>query len=55
MTTLRILAVDDEPSMLAGIARALHGFTVKMPELEATIDFALTAAIRGDDAELMIQ
>lgn len=55
MTTLRILAVDDEPSMLAGMAKALHGFTVNMPELETTIDFALTAAIRGSDAELMIE
>ena len=55
MTTLRILAVDDEPSMLAGIGKALHGFTVDVPEFELTIDFALSAAIRGSDAELMIK
>lgn len=50
MTTLKILAVDDESGMLSGISRALEGFSVNVPDINEDIDFVTSTAGTGEEA-----
>lgn len=49
MDTLRILIVDDEPGMRAGVRRALRRFTLELPAIEAEVDFEVETAETGEE------
>ena len=51
---LRILIVDDEAGMRSAVTRALDGFTVSVPGVEAEIVFHVEQASSGEDALEMI-
>jgi len=53
--TLRILSVDDEPGMRLGVARALGGFTVHLPDVGAEVGFVVDTAASGEEALTMIE
>ena len=50
METLHILVVDDEPGMRMGVARALRDFTVRLPDLNGEVRFAIDQAETGEIA-----
>ena len=50
MTTMRIMAVDDEPGMLSGIERSLERFSFSIPELDEEVDFSIETVTRGEPA-----
>ncbi len=50
MTTLRILAVDDEPGMLSGITRAVGEYVVEVPDVEGAVAFDVETAPSGEAA-----
>ena len=50
METLRILATDDEPAMLAAVARALRDYTVHLPDVNAEVGFVVDQASTGEEA-----
>jgi len=50
MTTLSVLVVDDEAGMRTGVARALRGVTVRVPEVEDAVDFDVAQAASGEEA-----
>lgn len=47
---LKILVVDDEPGMRLGIARALRGYSVRVPDVAEDVCFALDQAATGEEA-----
>jgi signal transduction histidine kinase len=49
-TTLRILAVDDEPGMIRGVEKSFRSFEVEIPELNASIDLEVEKAENGREA-----
>ena len=49
-TTLKILAVDDEPGMRMGVERALRNFMVNLPEVEGEILYQIETAASGEEA-----
>jgi signal transduction histidine kinase len=50
MEQLRILIVDDEAGMRAAVTRALDGFAITIPELEADVTFTVEQAGSGEEA-----
>jgi signal transduction histidine kinase len=50
VTTLRVLAVDDERGMLTGIERSLRSFTVDVPDVGETVGFEVAVAPTGESA-----
>ena len=54
MKPLQVLMVDDEPGMRSGVARALAGFEVHVPELDETVSFEIEQAETGEAALEMI-
>lgn len=48
--TLHILVVDDEPGMRMGVSRALRDFTVRLPDLNGEVRFAVDQAETGEIA-----
>lgn len=50
METLKILVVDDEPGMRAGVARALEGHRVLLPEIDTEIAFSVETAETAEEA-----
>ncbi len=50
MDALKVLMVDDEPGMRTGVARALAGFTVPVPELDEVVRFEVDQAESGEQA-----
>lgn len=50
MNTLSILAVDDEPGMLSGIARTLEPYVVDVPDVDTTVAFEIQTAPSGEAA-----
>ena len=50
MDMLRVLVVDDEPGMRAGVERVLRHFTVRVPEVEGEVCFAVEQAETGNQA-----
>lgn len=55
MTTLRILAVDDEDGMRLGIERTLEDCQLEIPEINDTVDFSVQLAETGEDAVALIR
>lgn len=49
-TTARLLVVDDEPGMRSAIERALRGFVVHVPNLDAEVGFQIEQAATGEEA-----
>lgn len=49
-STLKILAVDDEPGMRMGVERALRNFMVNLPEVDGEILFQIETAATGEEA-----
>ncbi len=49
-STLKILAVDDEPGMRMGVERALRNFMVNLPEVDGEILFQIETAASGEEA-----
>ena len=47
METLRVLVVDDEPGMREGVARALRGFTVSLPNQNGEVSVETDQAASG--------
>jgi signal transduction histidine kinase len=54
METIRLLVVDDEVLMRAGVARALRGFTVSLPYVEEDYGLEVREAGTGEDALRLI-
>ena len=50
MGKLRVLVVDDEPGMRAGVARALERYTFTLAELSVDVAFAIDTAESGEQA-----
>ena len=50
METLRVLVCDDEMGMRLGIARALRGFSVEVPEFDGAVGFETVEAETGEAA-----
>jgi len=55
MTTLTILAVDDEPGMLSGITRALTGHVADVPDVGTEVTFDVQTADTGEAALACIE
>ncbi len=55
MTTLRVLVVDDEEGMLAGIERSLRGFTVDVDDVGVRVAFEVAVAASGEEAVAAIR
>ncbi len=55
MTTLRILAVDDEDGMRLGIDRALGDCQLDIPEIKDVVDFRVQLAETGEEAVALIR
>jgi signal transduction histidine kinase len=53
--TLRILAVDDEPGMQQGIARALRDFRLSLPYMQMEVGFEVTTTDSGETALELIE
>lgn len=51
---LKILVVDDEPGMREGVARALRGFVVRIPEINGDVAVTVEQAESGEQALEMI-
>jgi signal transduction histidine kinase len=52
---LRVLVVDDEPGMRAGIERTLRRFSVTLPDLEGEVAFSLETVDSGEAALARIE
>lgn len=50
MTTLQVLAVDDERGMCEGIARVLNNFTTHIQEVDQDVSFNVQMTYTGEDA-----
>jgi two-component system sensor histidine kinase/response regulator len=50
MERLRVLVVDDEPRMRAGIQRALRSHVSVMPDLDGEVDYEVVEAASGEAA-----
>ncbi len=50
METLKVLVVDDEPGIRLGIARVLQAYTVRVPDLNGEVAFAISQAETGEEA-----
>ncbi len=55
METLKVLVVDDEPGMLAGIARSLKNLKIDLPDIQTEVIFSVCTADNGEDALDMIK
>ncbi|MEI6971288.1 MAG: ATP-binding protein [bacterium] len=55
MTSLRILAVDDESGMLTGIKRALENFSVQVPDTGEDVLVETSTAETGEEAVELIK
>jgi len=55
METLRVLVVDDEPGMRLGVARALRGHVVTVPEIGEQVALRVDQAETGERALEMIR
>jgi two-component system, sensor histidine kinase and response regulator len=53
--TLRILAVDDEPGMQQGIARALRDFKLSLPYMQMEVGFEVATTDNGEMALELIE
>jgi two-component system, sensor histidine kinase and response regulator len=53
--TLRILAVDDEPGMQQGIARALRDFRLSLPYMQMEVTFEVSTTDNGEAAIELIE
>ena len=53
--TLRILAVDDEPGMQQGIARAMRDFMLTLPYMQMEAGFEVTTTDSGETALELIE
>jgi signal transduction histidine kinase len=51
MEHLRVLVVDDEPRMRAGIQRALRSHVSVMPDLDGEVDYEVVEAASGEAAQ----
>jgi signal transduction histidine kinase len=47
---LRVLVVDDEPGMRAGVGRALRDFKVRLPDVNGEVGFEIMQAASGEEA-----
>lgn len=54
MDSMRVLVVDDEPGMRLGVSRALRGFSVRLPNVDGEVNFAVQEAETGNQALKMI-
>ncbi len=54
MTSLRILGIDDELGMRAGIERALESFVVDITDVGEQVDFVIELAETGEEAVKLI-
>ena len=50
METLRVLITDDEPGMRLGVTRTLRDFTVRIPDANGDVAFAVEQAETGEAA-----
>jgi signal transduction histidine kinase len=50
METLRVLVTDDEPGMRLGVARTLRDFQVRVPDVNADVNFTVDQAETGERA-----
>ena len=50
MTTLKVLAIDDEPGMRRGVVKTLKRFSVELRELDITVGFEVAEAENGSEA-----
>jgi two-component system, sensor histidine kinase and response regulator len=50
MEVLRVLVVDDEPGMRAGVGRALRDFRVRLPDVNGEVGFEILQAGSGEEA-----
>lgn len=50
MDTLRVLVADDEPGMIAAVARVLDGFSVELPDIGGKVSFEVEEAGTGEEA-----
>jgi signal transduction histidine kinase len=55
MSTLKLLAVDDEPGIISGIERVLRHFTVSYPFMEEEISYEIISAGSGEEAIRIIE
>ena len=55
MDTLKILVVDDEAGMRAGVVRALRDFHVRLPDINGDVGFAIDQAETGEQAVEMVR
>ncbi|MDO8301922.1 MAG: ATP-binding protein [Sedimentisphaerales bacterium] len=53
--TLRILAVDDEPGMQQGIARALRDYKLALPYMDMEVGFEIATTNNGETALELIE
>ncbi|MGO9110838.1 MAG: sensor histidine kinase [Thermoguttaceae bacterium] len=50
MDTLRVLVTDDEMGMRLGVTRTLRDFSVRVPDVNGTVAFAVDQAESGEEA-----
>ena len=50
MTTLQVLAIDDEPGMRRGVVKTLKRFTMPQRDLDTEVMFEVTEVENGKDA-----
>jgi signal transduction histidine kinase len=50
METLRVLVTDDEMGMRLGVTRTLRGFSVRVPDVNGEVQFAVDQAESGEEA-----
>ncbi len=55
METLHLLVVDDEEAMCRGIKRALRSFSVRVPDIDVTVNFTVTTALTAEEAHQAIE
>ncbi|NLX95482.1 MAG: response regulator [Rhodopirellula sp.] len=55
MDKLRVLVTDDEPGMRLGVSRTLRDFTVRIPDVDGDVAFAVEQAETGEAALEIIE
>ncbi len=55
METLRVLIVDDEPTMRAAVSRALSRFTLRLPDIEGELRFEVEEAGSAEEGLARIE